>query len=219
MHQIEIEQVSERCKSVLNLADAHQVDEFQYGSLPLCVIDTVFSIGVRYSSTEKVVERFCTYFGIPRLSKSGVPATSQQMPISEFCASYVPLGIEGMARDVYRNWQRTSTRNGLLNYFQDVERILGEPVFEADIQAIPGQRSGISLRYFYMLAGSSAYIKPDRMVERFVRAAIGRTLGVSELHTILLAVCKNLTEVYPRLTPRALDHAIWSYQRQQPLEQ
>lgn len=235
MHQIEIEQVSEHCKSVLNLADAHQVDEFQYGSLPLCVIDTVFSIGVRYSSTEKVVERFCAYFDIPRLSKSGVPAVSQQMSIGEFCASYESIGVEGMARDVYRNWQRTSTRNGLLkseaalrfgevlynhgvNYFQDVERILGEPTFEADIQAIPGQRSGISLRYFYMLAGSSEYIKPDRMVERFVRAAIGRTLGVSELHTILLAVCKNLTEEYPRLTPRALDHVIWSYQRQQPLE-
>lgn len=30
MHQIEIEQVSERCKSVLNLADAHQVDDQLY---------------------------------------------------------------------------------------------------------------------------------------------------------------------------------------------
>lgn len=230
----EIEQVVQHCKSVLDLVDAHRVDEFHYASLPLCVIDAVFSIGVRYGSTENVVRRFCTYFGIPRLSESGRPAIADQMSMEKFCHCYHELGVERMAREVYRNLQRTSTRNGILkaeaalrfgqalcdhkvNYFQEVERILGRPQFEHQIQAIPGQGSGISLRYFYMLAGSSNYVKPDRMVERFIRTAIGRTLKPEELHNVLVAVCEHLTEAYPRLTPRALDHVIWTYQRQQPV--
>jgi hypothetical protein len=230
----EIEQIVLHCKSVLDLREAHQVDEFHYASLPLCVIDAVFSIGVRYGSTENVVRRFCAYFGIPRLSESGRPAISDQMSMREFCHSYRELGVEGMAREVYCNLQRTSTRNGILkaeaalrfgqalcdhkvNYFQEVERVLGRPEFERQIQAIPGQRSGISLRYFYMLAGSSAYVKPDRMVERFIRTAIGRTLKPEELHHALVAVCQQLTGDYPRLTPRALDHVIWTYQRRQPV--
>jgi hypothetical protein len=70
-----------------------------------------------------------------------------------------------MADEVFQNRQRTSTRNGILKadavfrvsnllhhhqveYLQDVHQILGEPRFEAAFQAIPGQTSGISLRYF-----------------------------------------------------------------------
>ena len=32
---------------------------YEYTSLPLCVIDAVFSIGVRYESTENTVRDFC----------------------------------------------------------------------------------------------------------------------------------------------------------------
>ncbi len=33
--------------------------EFYYPSLPLCIIDAVYSIGVTYTSTRKTVIRFC----------------------------------------------------------------------------------------------------------------------------------------------------------------
>ena len=55
----EIEQIVLHCKSVLDLTDAHRVDEFHYASLLVCVIGAVFSIGVRYGSTENVVRRCC----------------------------------------------------------------------------------------------------------------------------------------------------------------
>lgn len=44
------------------------------------------------------------------------------------------------------------------NYLQDIEKILGDPNFESAITKIPGQRSGLSLRYFYMLAGAENYV-------------------------------------------------------------
>jgi hypothetical protein len=40
------------------------------------------------------------------------------------------------------------------------------------IETIPGQGSGISFKYFSMLAGNGNYVKPDRMVKRFVADAL-----------------------------------------------
>lgn len=136
-----------------------------------------------------------------------------------------------MAEEVFLNRQRTSTHNGILKadavyrvskllhdfqveFLQDVQRILGDPDFEAKFQSIPGQTSGISLRYFYMLVGSEDFIKPDRMIARFLEAATHRTMTATEMHAVLVGVVKLLSTDHPQLTPRRLDHMIWSYQRQ-----
>jgi len=135
-----------------------------------------------------------------------------------------------MAEQVYQNRQRTSARSGILkseavlrfsevlyqfdvDYSQDVSKILGDTRFEAKIQEIPGQRSGISLRYFYMLTGSEEFIKPDRMVNRFVYQATGKTFGIEKTTELLIGASKILAEKYPGLTPRKLDNIIWKYQR------
>lgn len=121
---------------------------------------------------------------------------------------YAELGVNGMAKQVYQNRQRTSTRNGILKaeailrfaqitheygveYLQDVEKILGNAEFEAEITHIPGQRSGISLRYFYMLAGSEDFIKPDRMINRFVCEATGKHFGIYVNWCILRKLFSN----------------------------
>jgi hypothetical protein len=206
-------------------------DEYGYSSLPLCVIDAVFSIGVRYTSTKNTVDRFCNYFQVNQTSTVHPPDISEQLSIREFLQINAEYSIEGMAKNIYRNLQRTSTKNGILkaeavmmfsevllqfgvNFLQDVEKILGDPNFESAIMQIPGQHSGISLRYFYMLAGSENYVKPDRMVMRFIQAAIGRYPNVKEAHKLIVSVCKMLSPEYPTLTPRALDYQIWFYQRQ-----
>jgi hypothetical protein len=138
-----------------------------------------------------------------------------------------------MAEKVYQNKQRTSTRNGILKteaayrfssvvqkfgveYLQDVNKILGNEKFEAEIARIPGQSSGLSTRYFYMLAGDENFIKPDLMVRRFIQAAIGRDLSMQESQKLLGAAHSELVRDYPLLTPRSLDHEIWVWQRQAP---
>lgn len=69
--------------------------------------------------------------------------------------------------------------------------------FEADVRAIPGQGSGISLQYFWMLAGSDDFIKPDRMVLRFLQAALARPVPVREAARLMRAACRRLVATYP----------------------
>lgn len=37
--------------------------EYDYSCLPLCILDAVFSIGVKYKSVENVISRFCAKTG------------------------------------------------------------------------------------------------------------------------------------------------------------
>ena len=46
-------------RNIPNLAAARLGKEYEYHSLPLCVIDAVFSIGVRYRNTQKAVDAWC----------------------------------------------------------------------------------------------------------------------------------------------------------------
>jgi len=47
------------CEEVLNLKNARLSDSYYYSSLPLCILDAVYSIGVRYTSTKNAVLRYC----------------------------------------------------------------------------------------------------------------------------------------------------------------
>jgi len=219
------------CKTKLNFSSLTPIEEYGYHNLPLCIIDAVFSIGVLYTSTENTVEHFCDYFGVTRLREKELAPTSEQLSVSEFLQLHKGLTLPEMAEKVYQNKQRTSTRNGILKaeavylftkvvqsfgaeYLQDVDRILGNELFEAEIAKIPGQSSGLSTRYFYMLAGDENFIKPDRMIRRFVYSAIQRELSFNECQELLVAAHAELVKEYPSLTPRSLDHLIWLYQRQ-----
>jgi hypothetical protein len=61
-----------------------------------------------------------------------------------------------------------------------------------------------------MLVGL-AEVKPDRMIRRYVAAAIGRAgeaaVGVEEARELVMA-----TAAHVGVSPRALDYAIWAYQ-------
>ncbi len=230
MQQHDITAVAAYCRSVLNLADAKLGDEHHYQSLPLCVIDTIYSINANYTSTRNTVIRFCNHFGLKRIAQVVPPPPAEQLSVSKFINIYDTYGVTAMAENVFQNKQRTSTRSGILkaeavlllskvlrgfdvDYFQDVAKVLGRPVFEQAVQRIPGQASGVSLRYFYMLAGSDDFIKPDRMIARFVHAAINRPTSIGETHSLIVEACRLLVSDYPHLTPKLLDFVIWNYQR------
>jgi hypothetical protein len=100
-----------------------------------------------------------------------------------------------------------------VEYLEDAGKVRRLGVFEDEVKTIPGQSSGISLQYFYMLAGFEDEIKPDRMVARFINEALGASFGTAEMTALLVAVANLLVIDYPDLTPRLLDHAIWQYQR------
>lgn len=205
-------------------------DEYRYASLPLCVVDAVFSIGVRYTSTQKVVANLCDYTGWSRFATSRDTRESGDRGIADLIITFDNVGVEGMAERVFRNRQRTSSRSGILkaeavilfcralsdagiNTFSDFDQDRREYA-EAIILGLPGQSSGIAFDYFMMLAGDDNLIKPDRMVQRYVRHALGlNTIPQPRQAAILVRLAaKELLRRGHQWTPLCLDHAIWKHQ-------
>lgn len=227
----EIQKIIECCQKNLDLTDAKLSDEYYYNSLPLCVIDAVFSIGVNYSSTRNVVIKYCDYFNLKRIRKNKkiMLPIEEQESIINFCEKFNRLGLSFFVNNIFVNKQMTSVRSGILkaqavyefcqilkrfdvNYLQDVGKVILNKKFEEEIRKIKGQKSGISLRYFFMLSGSDDFIKPDRMILRFLENTLERNVTLSEAQKLLEEVSHKLSKNYPSISPRLLDHQIWNFQ-------
>ncbi len=216
----------------LSLAHASLSAEYYYDSLPLCVIDSVFSIGARYTSTRRTVQDFCTAF-IPHKGRVSPPPAIQSdaYTISQFLHDVGGLPNYG-ASNLYHNKQRTSTKGGILKaeavyrfakalQEEKIERLAdvrdASPAqllrIEEKVREIPGQKSGISFSYFLMLSGNDNHMKIDRWLLRFVEIASGSRKTVPDAYSDLLAVCTDLKAIFPNLTPRLLDHEIWSFMK------
>jgi hypothetical protein len=226
----ELDRVVRACDEQLHLAAARP-SPTRYASVPLCVLEAVFSLNARYQATRRVPERYCEHFGLPLWRpRAELPAASQEHTVTGFLANIEPGGVEAFAAGVLRNRQRTSTRNGILKAeaawrfagalaehgierLQDVTAAATSRQLEGAVRAIPGQRSGISLTYFFMLAGSDDLVKPDRMLGRFLRGCLSREVGPEETQALLTAATARLQVRYPQLTPGLLDQAIWQQQR------
>lgn len=229
----EVSIIAAHAEKVLPLAAAQLGDEYFYQSLPLCVIDAVYSIGVRYEGVRNTINRYCAHFNVKRTRtpRNILPHRHEQESVSNFCERSEKYGPCAMAVEIFRNRQRTSPRNGILKaegaylfatvlrkhgieHLQDIETALHSHELEKAILAIPGQTSGISLQYFFMLSGSDDLIKPDRMILAFLKGILGKPVSPSEAQQLLTASTAQLRDTYPYLTPRLLDHEIWKYQRE-----
>ena len=225
----EIENLALRCRSVLNL-NSSLGSEYGYRCVPLCVIDAVWSIGVNYAGVQNVVGRYRSHFDLYN-------AAEQSHRISHMVKAIDAASIGWFTQYVFQNSQRTSTTNGILKAeavyrfarvlqkhgietvadvpkpsFADLNAELDKP-YAQEILALPGQRSGIALRYFFMLVGCEELVKPDRMVVRFLDETLHRDCS-SDAQQLLYDTCQLLKHDVPALTPRRLDNAIWRHQRQ-----
>lgn len=224
--------LSEVLDANLDLAAAELPREYFYQSLPLCVLDAVFSIGIRYTQVENLVNRYCRHFGLRVYRDHGTPypIAQEQEPVSKFISRVESLGSQAFAQTVLENRTRTSAVNGILKAdaalrfahvlrqfavecFQDVASVMKDDSFARAIKAIPGQGSGLSLSYFQMLCGDEDLAKPDRHVLAFLAEQLGYAATPQDAQALLEEATAKLRQRYPALTLRKLDHAIWNYQR------
>ena len=228
-----VEQLLQYIQEVLpDLGNASLCDEDFYASLPLCVIDAVFSIGVRYEGTKRVVRNWCEaqkpqWKRIDRTPErpTDAPTVSEFLRITNGVSSDVLAG-----RDFFDNRQRTSTRHGILKAeaarrfamglswhrietFDDLKDVQRVEAARSEILKIPGQRSGLSFDYFLMLAGSDEIVKVDRMICQFVTDALKTSVPRDTTYRLVVEACNKLKTSFPHLTPRLLDNSIWKFQR------
>jgi hypothetical protein len=216
-------------RSRIDLKNLSLSPEYNYASLPLCVIDSVFSIGVTYASTKRTVRSWCdSQEPAWPVYKSG---DSPRHSIGDFLERMEGKQPAFLANGIFNNRQRTSTKSGILkaeavvrfasalkragiNDFQDLADPGKTRRAEADIMKIPGQGSGISFKYFLMLGGADNFVKADRMICRFVSDAVERKVQPAEAEVLVIGACETLRQEGAHITPKMLDHGIWNYQRQ-----
>jgi len=219
--------VAEAIRCELPLHDAALGDEHEYASLPLCVIDAVFSIGVKYASTKLVPPRWARAQTDPwPVHRRGA---TKEHSISEFLEAAGRFTCDELATKIFKNSQRTSSKNGVLKAqavrlfaaalrkagierFSDCEDQTKLELAEAYVKDVKGQSSGISFDYFRILVGHET-VKADRMVCRFVARAGGLDHVAPTLaKRAVIDATALLKNEYPNLTTRVLDYVIWNYE-------
>jgi len=231
--QEQIFKTTEYCiDRLVDLETAHLEKEYYYASMPLCVVDSVFSIGVRYEGVTNTVEHLCEYYQIGQRAKrkATIPKVEDQISTTDFLKLFGDTPVQRLAEYAYNNRQRTSVKNGILKadavirflsvlkdfgveYYQDIPKIAINSSFEFCIKNIPGQGSGISLKYFLMLSGNDKLIKPDRMIIRFLQDATNAKFNLLQCEKLLVDVTLELNKRGYKITPKLLDRLIWNYQR------
>jgi hypothetical protein len=205
----------------------------RWAHLSLCVLDAVFSIGARYTTTVRACERYAGAARLDPLDAADSPAvigTEAEQPLSAFVAAVSAAGVERFAQDVLHNRQRTSSRGGVLKaaaalrYAQilvdgGVEQYRDVPALFADeprmaalaerLREVPGNgTSDVRLGYLWMLLGDDDAIKPDRMVLRWLETVLSRAPSAHEARALLAEAAASVG-----CTPWELDHAVWQAQR------
>lgn len=213
------------CDNLFDLSTATLSNSYYYSALPLCVIDAVFSIGVKYTSTLNAVLRYSNHFNIAPYNYQRTH-TPPNHTISDFISNLDAVGVKNSATAIYQNHQRTSSRNGILKAeavyrfakilqengiesFADLNSVSDFSYIGDSIKQIPGQKSGLSWQYFLMLAGDDSLAKPDRHVLRFIERHLGFKPTVTEAQQLLTDVVSILSSTYPNITVRLLDYTIW----------
>lgn len=191
-----------------------------YDGLALCVLDSIYSTGNRYSTVLRMLARYREV----RLEEGGDPFSDG--PSDLLAAAERWGGTGGFVAQTGYRW-RVSTQprapfkaSSALAAAQVLQRAGLETVPEvraaltnrASQEAspvkrewvkLPGQRSGLTWTYFLMLAGVPG-VKADRMVVRYVSRALGRDTDSRTSALLVAAVADR-----HGLSQTKLDHAIW----------
>ncbi|WP_030768782.1 hypothetical protein [Streptomyces sp. NRRL F-2664] len=188
----------------------------------LCVLDAVFSINADYDRhTAPTCHRYATWARIP----PHLPAPDEQ-PLGRLVADIRKAGTETFSAEVLRNLQRTRAHpmaprktEAALRYAEtltfhgvhtlaDADALLADAdrlkTVEHALAGIPGHGSGARLSYLWMLLGADDRIKPDRMILRWLEAALHRPVTPQQAIHLLKEASASLN-----CTPWELDHAIW----------
>lgn len=196
-------------------------------SIVITAVDSIFSIQAKYDSTVvPLVKRFASFIGLNDLD-------NDQYTPKQFIETFKGYNFDILATKVFKNKQRTSSRNGILkaealyqvidilnkNNIQTRDDLLTSKnitQIENEWKSVKGQNSGITWRYFLMGCGNNDYFKDDTWIYRFFINELGykniRSGGdYNNLKTAFDYEFKKVKEIYPQMTTSKLDNIIWHF--------
>jgi hypothetical protein len=233
----DIQQLMRHIEARIDLKKVAATPSSYWASMPLCIIDSVWSIRSNYEETVCPLVR--------RFAKSNTPpwdGTDHSIPPSDGSPTVRDFveAIEGRLQNghthetLFANRQRTSSRSGILksdavhrfanallsagiNRPSDLRDAARLKKAETLVKEIPGQGTGITFTYFLMLSGEGAFVKSDTHIRRFVSDGLGvpwsNLVSADRAAVALREAARRFAVNLPGLTPAKLDHAVWADQK------
>lgn len=190
-----------------------------YKSLPMCIIDDVFSLQANY---DVVVKRVTEWYARDFLNGDRY---AQGHTLSEFMNNVdaSPNTQDFTDKHLGRNNKSCNRLKIELCYelarklkclgietLEDFRSYEYPDVIEIMIRSVKGL-SDQAVNYLFMLAGDSSRVKVDTHINKCVVEVFGRTLSNNETQDLFTRAVKLLNEKHPKLTVSRLDNIIWTY--------
>lgn len=188
-----------------------------YESLPVCILDCVYSLRARYHQvTVPILRRYAEKY---MNGNKYAPGYS----LSDFISHIDSVGgCQQFSRVVLKNNQKLSGRLKsevcyeiarklkLLNIetMDDFNEFRSIELIEIVLYSVKGIGQA-ALNYFFMLAGDSERCKPDVHIHRFIFNACGEKVSDLECQNLLSQAVERLNKTHKGITVRELDFIIW----------
>jgi len=205
------------CKSKFNL---EKPVPYTFRSLPICIIDAVYSLNDRYTHTEKIHQNYANAcLGGDR--ESPVDSISRFLQFVDSCggeelfAKNVLCSSNKIAGKIPKEQITCKIAKYLkilrIETIEDFKSFESEELLEAVLYSVKGFKDA-GVNYLFMLAGDPNRCKPDTHIKKAVLEGCGEEFkDNNDCQTLFRDTVEKLKEDYPALTVRQLDGVIWSY--------
>lgn len=212
---LKIKNIIDFCKTNINFEEN---DSYVYMDLPLCVIESIYSLNSKYKPhTINVRNRYAEAYLNNKLYEKD--------SLTDFIKRVNEMGETEFAKNILKNKQKLSGRpkisicidianllikkhiehsNDLISYCKNHNDLTEE------LMKIKGLgKAGVN--YLLMLVGDTSRVKYDTHIKQFLIDVTGDNISPEECEMLFKEVVESLKNDYPELTVRKLDNLIWRY--------
>lgn len=190
---------------------------YSYDSLPLCIIDCVYSLTVRYAVAQKAVNAYRFFLRMRNISEHD----DSLLEFMNYSRQYGEKAFNAMA--FYNNNNKLSGRLKLnvcldiadklyhllgINTLEDFRNYSKKDLLEIVLHSIKGMGTA-GVNYLFMLTGDENRCKFDARLKEIILKVLGKNINDDECRHLLEETVNLLRNQYDGLTVRTLDYYLW----------
>ncbi|MCY4450840.1 MAG: hypothetical protein OXC01_02715 [Immundisolibacterales bacterium] len=219
----EISEIMRTVRRSLPMENLALPDRFFPAHLSVALIDAIFRTRCEYDDhTVPAARRYCRHFDIAqsRVNRWTPPEASEQEALTDLIRHFETLGMDRMIGEVFRTEQtflgtKRPKAEYVLRTARELKRIGIEVLQDVqvrsceEIEQVLEDSAGLgaaTIRMVLMYTGNDEFVRGDGHVRRFVADALGREgISAGRAESLVRRCAHELI-----LSPRYLDHQIWS---------